>query len=124
MAYVNTAYQNGIINGVSDTEFGIGENITRADMVVMMNRVLDKCNVELQSIRPAVIFDDYEKIPSYAGTSITTLYMAGLIEGTGNNMFTPASTATKAEAAVAINRILQLLTNRYGSEIKMFFEKP
>jgi len=107
--YVNTAYKNGIINGKSDTEFGIGENISRADMVVMMKRVLDSCSIKLDSVRPAAIFDDYDKIPDYAGTSITTLYMAGLIEGTGNNMFTPANTATKAESAVAINRILQLL---------------
>ncbi len=111
-AYVNTAYKKGIINGMSETEFGIGENITRADMVVMMKRVLDSCNLEIESVRPAKVFDDYEKIPSYAGTSITTLYMAGVVEGTGDNMFTPENTATRAEAAVIINRCLQLLNNR------------
>jgi len=110
--YVNAAYQNGIINGVSDTEFGIGENITRADMMVMINRVIDKCGILIESIRPAIIFDDYKNIPSYARTSITTLYMAGLAEGTGDNMFNPGGTATKAEAAVAINRIFQLLINQ------------
>ncbi len=111
-AYVNTAYKAGIIKGMSETEFGIGENITRADMAVMMNRVIDKCKVATESIRPAIIFDDYKLIPDYARTSITTLYMAGLVEGTGDNMFTPGNTATKAEAAVAINRILQLLNNQ------------
>jgi len=109
--YVNTAYKNGIINGMSDTKFGVGENISRADMAVMMNRVLDKRNAVVESVRPAIVFNDYKVIPDYARTSITTLYMSGLVEGMGDNTFAPGSTATKAESAVAINRIRLLLNN-------------
>ncbi len=34
--YVLKAKNLGIVNGVSDTEFGIGSNITRQDMAVMI----------------------------------------------------------------------------------------
>ena len=39
--YVLKAKNFGIVNGISDTEFGIGSNITRQDMAVMITRTIE-----------------------------------------------------------------------------------
>ncbi len=107
--YVNAAYKTGIVNGVSATEFGIGAQITRADMAVMMKRILDYTNTDVSAVRPAFIFDDFENIPAYARESISYLSEAELLNGIGENRFMPMANATRAEAAVAICRIYELL---------------
>ena len=40
--YVNGAYELGIVSGISDNEFGVGQPISRQDMAVMCMRALDK----------------------------------------------------------------------------------
>ena len=38
--YVGCAYSEGIVSGISDTMFGVSENITRQDMAVMIYRAM------------------------------------------------------------------------------------
>lgn len=42
--YINSAVHYGIINGISETEFGVGQPISRQDMAVMSMRALDYIN--------------------------------------------------------------------------------
>ena len=107
--YVNAAYKAGIVNGVSESEFGIGAQITRADMAVMMKRMMDYTKIEVRAKKPAFIFDDFEQIPAYARESISCLSEAELLNGMGENRFMPMANTTRAEAAVAICRIYELL---------------
>ena len=106
---VATAYQNGIVNGISNMEFGIGQNITRADMAVMMKRILDYVGCNVNPTIPAFVFEDFWEIPDYASKDITVLCEAELMNGTGNNMFHPLASATRAEAAVLAYRINQYI---------------
>ena len=41
------AVELGIIEGISDTEFGTGISITREDMAVMIYRSMEKIGIEL-----------------------------------------------------------------------------
>ncbi len=107
--YVRAAYTLGIVKGVSEDRFGIGEPITRADMAVMVKRTLDSRNKALDKIRPSRQFNDFAEIPDYAFDSISYLYETEILNGDENNMFAPGAFTTRAEAAVVIYRLRQKL---------------
>ncbi len=106
---VATAYSCGIVNGISDAEFGIGQNISRADMAVIMKRILDYIGCDVEPTIAAYVFDDFWEIPEYAQKDISALCEAELMNGTGNNLFQPLASATRAEAAVLVYRINQYI---------------
>jgi len=100
-SYVASAYNNGLVFGVSENEFGIGNNITRQDLAVMCHRAAEKVK-ELEAVRSGVEFSDAEDISDYAKAAVDSLYKAGVINGVGADEFAPLSTATRAQAAVMI----------------------
>lgn len=107
--YIAAAYEMGIVKGVSDTEFGIGRQITRADMAVILKRILDAINVEAVPVKAAYRFDDGLEIPDYAIDDVAALCEAELLNGMGDNQFKPMASATRAESAVAIFRIFNYI---------------
>ena len=111
-SYVATAYQLGIITGMSEEEFGIGQQITRADMAVIIKRVLDYNKIEMAKTVTPFVFADFDTIPQYAEESVDALVRAGLMNGVGNNEFAGAASATRAESAVAIYRIYNYMAER------------
>lgn len=48
--YVNTAWRIGIVSGISETEFGVGQPISRQDMAVMCIRALDYVNNNTEEV--------------------------------------------------------------------------
>ncbi len=106
--YVNTAYKNNIVRGISDSEFGISKNILRQDMAVMIYTGL-KSYFENATLKNINLFDDVEDISDYALEAVNKLSEMGIINGKGNNNFEPKSTATRAEAAVIISRALDYI---------------
>ena len=107
--YVASAYRAGIVKGISEERFGIGESITRADMAVMLCRALAAVGAELPPKKAAFVFADFSQIPDYAAESIDRLCEASLMQGIGNQNFAPMASATRAEAAVAVYRVYQYL---------------
>ena len=105
--YVLKAKNFGIVNGISETEFGIGANITRQDMAVMISRVIDKLEVESEKT-DVDVFADSEKAADYAKDSVMLMKAIGLIEGY-NNEFRPTDNLTRAEAAKVISELLKML---------------
>lgn len=103
--YVAGAHKCGIVQGITETTFGIGENITRADMAVIIVRAMKVNGNAFEAKKAAYVFNDFDQIPQYAQESITILAENNLMNGVGNNIFAPRNNATRAEAAVAIYRI-------------------
>lgn len=104
--YIKTAVASGIVNGISDTEFGITSEITRQDMAVMAYRAAKKVG-KLNNIEPDKNnFSDESDIADYAKDAIAYMKSAGIINGVGENMFNPLGTATRAETAVVISKII------------------
>lgn len=101
-AYVGCAADKGIVNGISETEFGIGRTITRQDMAVMIKRAADAAGVEIADVRSYDGFGDSADIADYAAEAVERLYCAGIINGRDNGLFEPASQLTRAEAAKVI----------------------
>jgi len=105
--YVLKAKSFGIVNGISDTEFGIGSNITRQDMAVMITRTIEKLGIEINA-EDVDVFEDNEKVSGYAKDAVTFMKSIGLIEGY-NNEYRPLDNLTRAEAAKVISELLKLL---------------
>lgn len=52
-------------------------------------------------------FIDKDRITAYAAESLAALVKEGIVTGSGNGRINPQGTATRAEAAVIIYRILK-----------------
>lgn len=103
--YVKKAYASGIIQGVSETNFGIGSNITREQMAVILCRISDKTGISLKS-QKNIRFTDEENISEWARTEVKTLAQAGVVNGMEGGKFAPQNNATRAQAAVMIYNVL------------------
>lgn len=100
-SYIASAVNNGIVNGVSETNFGLGQTLTRQDMAVICARALAKVK-PIAKIREDVVFSDDEEISDYAKDSIHSLYCAEMVNGMGDGSFAPKGIATRAQAAQMI----------------------
>lgn len=96
---IHNAYGKGIIQGISNSVFGVGQSITRQDAAVIICRLTESEGYTIQSVREGVLFDDSERISEYALFSVDTLYKAGIVNGADSNMFNPTGFLSRAEAA-------------------------
>ncbi|GGD78029.1 S-layer homology domain-containing protein [Paenibacillus nasutitermitis] len=100
---VAQAVSAGIISGYSDGSFRPGNQITRAEMAVMIAKAL-----KLPLSEPyKLTFEDSEHIPMWAKPYVSAVYAAALMKGRGNNIFAPQSEATRAEAIFLILSLLE-----------------
>ena len=99
-SYISSAYENDIINGISETEFGYGDYVTREDLAVLLYRTLIKVGITFTGRETE--FTDFDSISEYARDPV--LYLAGdsIINGMGDGSFSPKSYATRAQAAKLI----------------------
>ena len=109
--YISIAVSAGIVSGISEKEFGVGQQITRQDMCVLLKRALDKNGVKLSNSNKyynVFGFADKDDISDYALEAAQILYKNGIIAGIDENTFAPLGNATRAMAAVVIYRALAL----------------
>lgn len=104
--YVSSAYNAGIVSGISDTHFGIGKSITRQEMAVMISRAL-KIYKEMPSIRENADFTDKDEIAEWAKDDVAALYCTGIMSGVGDGKFEPKNIATRAQAAVVVYNLIK-----------------
>lgn len=100
--YIATAYENGIVSGISDTLFGYKNEITRQDMAVMICRAMKIDDVNANPLS----FTDADDIKAYAKQSVMALVDAGIINGFEDNTFRGNAQSTRAEAATVIYRLI------------------
>lgn len=106
--FINAAVENGIVNGVSETDFGLGTNISRQDMAVIVYRVANKYGIKLSAIRDDVPAD-LDGVADYAKEAVSALYQAGIINGVGEGKFAPSNIATRAQAAKIIYELWRMM---------------
>ena len=99
-SYVASVKNAGLINGVGDNLFGVGRNISRQDMAVMIYNALKFKSVELKSEKTD--FTDFDQIAPYAQEAVKFLVGNGIINGMSDGSFGPNDNATRAQAAVLI----------------------
>lgn len=112
-SYIASAYKNGVASGISDTLFGVGQDITRQEMAALAYRVLKVKNKEVSLAD--CDFSDNNSISDWAITAVYALKNAGIINGVSQTEFAPLKNATRAEAAVIISRLMAYI-NGEGEE--------
>ncbi len=110
--YVAAASNSGLINGIGNNVYGVGQNITRQDIAVVCSRLLTKADEPLKD--EIVNFADYGMISDYAKKAVDKVAYLGLMIGNENLEFSPREYATRAETAVILQRLIALL-NQYGT---------
>lgn len=92
--YVMAAYSAGLINGISETEFGSSNEIRREDMACIINRYIGVKSNEL-----SLSFADSDDISDYAKEAVANLCSMKIVSGMDDNMFCPKLSVTRVQAA-------------------------
>ena len=100
--YVNWAAANGIVYGISSTEFAPNADISRQDMAVMLDRYAQQSGIVLGTDNAAVTFTDEADIAAYALPAVQALHRAGVINGMPDGSFRPYDTATREQACAVL----------------------
>lgn len=107
-AAVAAAAEKGIVLGVSEDYFGVGEYISRQDMAVIAFRALRLDSVRLDSDIDDITFTDGDTIAEYAQTAVKVLKKNNLLSGYPDGSFAPKGSVTRAETAQILYNILKL----------------
>ncbi len=92
-------YQNGLMNGVSETEFSPGTPLTRAMFITVLGRIDNAATSETSD------FPDIKKNSYYSGY-LGWATENGIIKGYSDGTFGPDRKISRQEAAVAIMRYI------------------
>lgn len=111
-SYVASAASKGLINGVGDGKFGVGQKIKRQDMAKIICGVLEKQGVRAQ--QTAEVFADDSAIADYAKESVLAMRSLGIISGDENGNFNPNQFASRQEAAKMISQMLGVYIRNAG----------
>ena len=111
--YVNWAVRYGIASGVDDGLFAPEELITREQMAVFFVRYASIYNYQMVKVgdteaNELETFADAGSISDYAADSVATMCKVGVFdceEQTDGMYFDPAGNVTRAECAVALQRL-------------------
>lgn len=102
------AAENGIVNGVSETEFAPNSAITREQIAAIMYRYASAKGYDVTQGGMAVReYEDYESISSWALEAMQWAVNAKLINGKTATTVCPQDNATRAEAATIIMRFIE-----------------
>ncbi len=106
--YISWAAQNGIVHGVGGNRFLPEQAITREQLATIIVNYINFTGLKLSNISTDTIsFADENEISPYAKEAVMTMKKAGIIYGKSNNRFDPKGTATRAEVAAMLERLVK-----------------
>ena len=94
---VKTAYEKGLMNGVSDTEFGADTNVTRGMFVTVLYRM------ENEPVAPKLNFTDVES-GAYFADAIAWANANNIVSGVTDTEFAPNDNITREQMATILFR--------------------
>ncbi|HWQ80423.1 MAG TPA: S-layer homology domain-containing protein [Anaerovoracaceae bacterium] len=114
------AYESGVATGMKNkdgaSDFAPGAGISRQDMAVMIKNYSEKVTKKaIAGTVPAVAFEDGPDIAAYAKEAVALMQQGGIINGVSKKngsgeevtAFAPKNSATRAEAATMIAKLLK-----------------
>lgn len=107
MPYIEDLVNQGIVKGISETEFGPDIYISRADATVLLYRILKEADITFTE-NFADVYPD-----KYYYDEIGQAKATGVAWGIGNNLFDPDGTMQRQDMATLAYRVLkarQILT--------------
>ncbi|NEZ42048.1 SwmB domain-containing protein [Paenibacillus alvei] len=106
--YIGAATKAGIIGGYENGMFRPNESINREQMAVMLVRAMEYTGRDVAS-NPSSLnkFNDRNQVSGYARDGVSKAVSTGIVQGMTSNTFQPKATATRAQAAVMLKRMLE-----------------
>jgi hypothetical protein len=108
---VHTAYDAGLVQGLGPTTFGPERSITRQELAVLLARALEQAELA-QGLGLAEItyllrdFTDAKFVAQWAREGVAQAVGEGLVKGRTPTTIAPLGTATRAEAATMLKRLM------------------
>ncbi len=98
----------GILKGVGDDAYNPEAEITRQDMMVIVQRGLEYAHSAYEKGEGTEldIFSDKALVADYAVEALSAMVKTGIIQGNADGTVNPLGNATRAEAAVVMHRIM------------------
>ena len=107
------AASEGIVEGISETEFAPNDNITREQIAAIMFRYAKfKGNISEEESEVLLEYDDTRDIADWALDAVKYCKAEGIMLGDDTNMFNPKNNATRAETASITQRFLESLNKQ------------
>ncbi|MDO4265043.1 MAG: S-layer homology domain-containing protein [Eubacteriales bacterium] len=107
-AYVNWAAATGIASGMTSATFEPDGIITREQMAVIMKSYADKLGYSIPKMLKAVTYLDNAEISFWAKDAVKAMQQAGILSGK-DSLFDPQGGMTRAEAAAALHRFVEVI---------------
>lgn len=100
--YAQAGYDNGIITGITENEFGGDLPITRQDICTILYRI------KKGTTTTSLTFAATDEISDYARTAVAFMVEKGIVNGFTDNTFAPLNNCTRAQASKIIDMFLQM----------------
>ena len=104
---VTWAAANGIVNGVSDTEFAPNTDITREQLAAILFRYAEYKGYDVSGRDSLTGYTDRGSISAYALDAMRWAVDEGLITGMTATTIVPQGTATRAQCATMLMRFIE-----------------
>lgn len=122
LASYQIAFEQGVIlknDFLVVNESCLADPVTRQDMAVLLARVLEKNDVEVEESTSAAAdaLSDFHGLPSGYQKAVACLYNAGVIRGNAEGSFDGQAIVRRCDGAVMLMRVLERIDGeRYGEE--------
>lgn len=100
------AKSNGIVNGVTETNFAPNQSITREQFAVILYNYAKELGLKTVIDKDTLAFTDADQVASWASEAMKWSVNNQLFQGTNNNLLNPSGLLTRAEAATIIERFV------------------
>jgi hypothetical protein len=97
----------GVVTGVGNGNFAPEQTLTREQAAAMLARLANVLGNPLPIVSPT--FYDNPEASDWALESIGQMQAAGIMGGTGNNMFSPLGLYTREQSIITILRLYEML---------------
>ncbi|WP_179223663.1 putative Ig domain-containing protein [Paenibacillus tyrfis] len=110
-AAVGAAHKAKLIDGYEDGTFRPNQTVTREELAAMTARAIKYVGTKPADIRSEIeSFHDSANISGWAGDAVRQAVKAGIIEGDDQGRFRPSDSASRAEAATMLYRLLKAIS--------------
>ena len=99
------AAQNNIVNGVNDTEFAPGDDLTRQQLVTILYRYAESKGYDVSASADLSGYPDADQVQDYAQPAMAWAVAEGIVEGVDGTL-NPAGNASRAQIATILMRFL------------------
>ena len=101
------AAANGIVNGISETEFAPSGDLTREQLATILYRYAQDQGYDVSASADLSGFPDADQIQSYATEALSWAVAEGLLQGFEDDTLQPGGTATRAQIATILMRFCE-----------------